>query len=150
MCLLLKYGLFLNVSVLDTLSFYSNEYQCDFFSHTLSSIHFDKCIKIYICKGLHKLMLKKKKPQDHLVDFHRECIIPNSIENVLFLITNLLKNIQIGMHDLMLLFIFNTGRRKYSKYMYFVMFMKMYILQQSTVVSVTGLGTGVLCTSLDS
>lgn len=85
-----------------------------------------------------------------MVDFHRECIIPNSIENVLFLITNLLKNIQIRMHDLMLLFIFNTGRRKYSKYMYFVMFMKMYILQQNTVVSVTGLGTGVLCTSLDS
>lgn len=91
----------------------------------------------------------QKKIQDHLVDFHRECIIPNSIENVLFLITNLLKIIQIRMHDLTLLFIFNTGR-KYNKYMYFVIFMKMYILEQNTVVNVTGLGRGVLCTSLDS
>lgn len=46
------------------------------------------------------------------------------------------------MHDLTLLFIFNTGRRKYNKYMYFVMFMEMYILEQNTVVSVTGLGRG--------
>lgn len=54
------------------------------------------------------------------------------------------------MNDLTLLFIFNIGKRKYNKYMYFVMIMKMYILEQNTVVNVTGLGRGVLCTSLDS
>lgn len=72
------------------------------------------------------------------------------MENTFFLITNLFRNIQIRMNDLTLLFIFNIGRRKYNKYMYFVMFMKMYILEQNTVVNVTGLGRGVLCTSLDS